>query len=42
MISYLGWTMVQAFTYKQIEYEKNKSLVQYIDLLMTETMHETA
>ena len=39
IISYLGWSMVWLFTYKRIEYKNNKSLVQCIDKLTTETVH---
>ena len=31
--------MVRAFTYKKIECKKNKSLVQFIDLLTIKTVH---
>ena len=40
MTLYLGWTMVQAFTYKRIECKKNKILVWCIDRLTTETVHD--
>ena len=38
--SYLGWSMVRAFMYKQSECKKNKRLSQCIYRLMNETVHE--
>ena len=40
MISYLGWSMVWAFTYKLIECNSNKSLIWCIDWLEIETVND--
>ena len=39
MISYLGWSMVQSFTYKRIKCKKNKMLAWRIYWLLIETVH---
>ena len=40
MISYLGWTKIQAFTYEIIECKINESLVWFIDKLTIKTVYE--
>ena len=40
MIFYLGWTIIQALTYKHIKYNNNKRSFQCIDQLTIETVHE--
>ena len=40
IISYLGWSIVWAFTYKQIKCNENKSSVQCIYLLTIKTVHD--
>ena len=40
MPSYLGWKLVWVLKYKGIKFGNNNSLVQCIDQLTTETVHE--
>ena len=40
MILDIGWAMVQAVTFKKNECNKNKNLVQCIDPLEVEAVHE--
>ena len=39
-ILYLGWTMVQVFTYKLIECKNNKGVVWCTDILMIKKAHD--